>query len=60
MRSTKNRFFLLFAALFLALTLACWFPRPQGRVPHSARRKLAQKAGADSQKLHRRRLCLLL
>ena len=42
MKSTKNRFFLLFAALFLALTLACWFHSPRAE-SLTERRKLAQK-----------------
>ena len=42
MKSTKNRFFLLFAALFLALTLACWFHSPRAE-SLAERRKLAQK-----------------
>ena len=42
MKSTKNRFFLLFAALFLALTLACWFHSPRSE-SLTERRKLAQK-----------------
>ena len=42
MKSTKNRFFLLFATLFLALTLACWFHSPRAE-SLTERRKLAQK-----------------
>ena len=41
MNKTKNRFFLLFAALFLALTLACWFHSPKAE-SLTERRKLAQ------------------
>ena len=41
MKSAKNRFFLPFAALFLALTLACWFHSPNAE-SLTERRKLAQ------------------
>lgn len=41
MKSAKNRFFLPFAALFLALTLACWFHSPKTE-SLTERRKLAQ------------------
>ena len=41
MKSAKNRFFLPFAALFLALTLACWSHSPNAE-SLTERRKLAQ------------------
>lgn len=42
MKQLKNRYFLLFAAFFITLTIACWFHAPNAE-SLSERRKLAQK-----------------